>query len=338
MDILISGAGIAGLTTAHWLRRYGFNPTIVEPAPSLVTGGYKIDVRGAALDVLRRIGVHDAAVASSMQMQGALLVDRDGNVIKRMTGDEFGHRVGADLEIVRGTLCEILMAQTTNVDVIFGNAVASLTQSNDSVEVAFRDGDTRIFDVVIGADGLHSNIRQQVFGEETQYLRNLGMYLCVYSVPNYLHLDRMEVQYSEIGRIAAIWSTRDDAKAKACFGFAVGDRKIDLRNRAQQEEALKTVYAGIGWEVPRLLDLMPQAADWYFDIAAQVDMPEWALSRVVLVGRRRPLRLTDVRPGFEPRPHRGLRAGRRARCRGTTPVNRLDKGNRFERLGLCLSG
>jgi 2-polyprenyl-6-methoxyphenol hydroxylase-like FAD-dependent oxidoreductase len=103
---LISGAGIAGLTTAHWLRRYGFIPTIVERAPSLVTGGYKIDVRGTALDVLRRTGVHDAVVASSTRMQGALLVDREGNVINRMTGDEFGHRVGGDLEIVRGTLCE----------------------------------------------------------------------------------------------------------------------------------------------------------------------------------------------------------------------------------------
>jgi 2-polyprenyl-6-methoxyphenol hydroxylase-like FAD-dependent oxidoreductase len=284
MDILISGAGIAGLTTAHLLRRYGFSPTIVERAPSLVTGGYKIDVRGTALDVLRRIGAHDAAVASSTQMQGALLVDSEGNINSRMTGDEFGHRVGADLEIIRGALCEILMARTTGVDVIFGDVVASLTQSNDSVEVTFRGGDARVFDLVIGADGLHSNIRRQVFGDESRYLRDLGMYLCVYSVPNYLHLDRMEVQFSEIGRIAAIWSTRDDANAKACFGFAAGDRRIDLRDRAQQEEALRTVYAGIGWEMPRLLELMPQASDWYFDIAAQVDMTAWARGRVALVG------------------------------------------------------
>jgi 2-polyprenyl-6-methoxyphenol hydroxylase-like FAD-dependent oxidoreductase len=284
MDILISGAGIAGLTTAHWLRRYGFTPTIVERAPSLVTGGYKIDVRGTALDVLRRTGAHDAVVASSTQMQGALLVDREGNVINRMTGDDFGHRVGEDLEIVRGTLCEILMARTTGVDVIFGDVIASITQSGEGVEVTFRDGCARTFDLVVGADGLHSNVRRQVFGDESQYLRDLGMYLCVYSVPNYLHLDRMEVQYSEVGRIAAIWSTRDDADAKACFGFAAGERQIDLRDRAQQEEALRTVYAGIGWEVPRLLDLMPQAADWYFDIAAQVDMADWARGRVVLVG------------------------------------------------------
>jgi 2-polyprenyl-6-methoxyphenol hydroxylase-like FAD-dependent oxidoreductase len=104
--------------------------------------------------------------------------------------------------------------------VIFGHAIASIAQSCDGVEVTFRNGDAHTFDLVIGADGLHSNVRRQIFGDESQYLRDLGMYLCVYSVPNFLHLDRMEVQYSEIGRVAAIWSTRDAVDAKACFGFA----------------------------------------------------------------------------------------------------------------------
>lgn len=110
------------------------------------------------------------------------------------------------------------------------------------------------------------------------------MYLCVYSVPNYLELDRTEMQYSEVGRVAAVWATRDDADAKVCFGFAAAGRQIDLRDRAQQQDALRTVYAGIGWEVPRLLELMPEATDWYFDVAAQVDLAQWARDRVVLVG------------------------------------------------------
>ena len=111
---------------------------------------------------------------------------------------------------------------------------------------------------VIGADGLHSNVRRIVFGEELRFLRDLGLYLCVYSVPNYLNLDRMEIQYSELGRIAAIWSSRGDANAKACFGFAAPSLRIDLRDRAQQQQALRTVYEGIGWEVPRLLEMMPR--------------------------------------------------------------------------------
>jgi 2-polyprenyl-6-methoxyphenol hydroxylase-like FAD-dependent oxidoreductase len=284
MDILISGAGIAGLTTAYWLRRHGFNPIVVERAGSLVTGGYKIDVRGSALDVLRRMGAHDAVADASTKMRGAQLVDRDGKVISEMTGDEFGHRVGDDLEIVRGELCEILLATVIDVEVRFGDVIESVTQSPDGVEATFRHAAPRRFDVVVGADGLHSNVRQLVFGDEAQYLRDLGMYLCVYGVPNHLHLDRVEMQYSEVGRVAALWSTGDDPEAKACFGFAARDRHVGLRDRAAQEAALREVYAGIGWEVPYLLAEMPRASDWYFDIAAQVEMPAWSQDRVVLVG------------------------------------------------------
>ncbi len=115
-------------------------------------------------------------------------------------------------------------------------------------------------------------------------LRDLGLYLCVYSVPNYLQLDRMEMQYSELGRIAVIWSSRGDANARACFGFAAPSLRIDLRDKVQQRQALRTVCEGIGWEVPRLLEMMPTATDWYFDTAAQIAMPRWSQGRVVLVG------------------------------------------------------
>ena len=104
-------------------------------------------------------------------------------------------------------------------------------------KVTFRTADARTFDLVIGADGLHSSVRRIVFGDESQLLRDLRMYLCVYSVPDYLELDRMEVQYSEIGRVAAIWSTRDDSTAKACFAFASADRLVDLHDRGEQEDA-----------------------------------------------------------------------------------------------------
>jgi 2-polyprenyl-6-methoxyphenol hydroxylase-like FAD-dependent oxidoreductase len=284
MNILISGAGPAGLTAAYWLRRYGFSPTIVERAPSLLVGGYKIDVRGAALQVLRQMEVHDAVVAAHTDMQGAVLVDKEGNVVNRMSGDDFGHRVGGDIEIVRGTLCQILRDRLADVELLFGDTVEGITQSSDCTRVQFTKNGVREFDLVIGADGLHSNVRRIAFGEESRFLRDLGLYLCVYSVPNYLQLDRMEIQYSELGRIVAIWSSRGDANAKACFGFAAPSLRVDLRDRDQQQQALRTVYAGISWEVPRLLEMMPAASDWYFDTAAQIDMLRWSQGRVVLVG------------------------------------------------------
>jgi 2-polyprenyl-6-methoxyphenol hydroxylase-like FAD-dependent oxidoreductase len=284
MRVLISGAGLAGLTTAYWLRRYGFTPTIVERAPSLLVGGYKIDVRGTALQVLKRMGIQDAVVAASTDMQGAMLVDKDGKVINEMTGDEFGHRVGEDLEIVRGTLCQILMEHIADAEFIFGDSIRAIAQDSDRVRVEFTKNNPREFDLVIGADGLHSNVRGIVFGDESRFLRDLGLYLCVYSVPNYLNLDRMEMQYSELGRIAAIWSSRGDANAKACFGFTAPSNRIDLRDRAQQQRVLADVYQGIGWEVPRLLEMMPSAADYYFDAAAQINMAHWTQGRVALVG------------------------------------------------------
>src|SRR5262249_6180402 len=113
-----------------------------------------------------------------------------------------------DLEIVRGTLCQILMDNISDAEFIFSDSIRAISQDHDRVQVEFTKNSPREFDLVIGADGLHSNVRGIVFGDESRFLRELGLYLCVYSVPNYLNLDRMEVQYSELGRIAAIWSSR----------------------------------------------------------------------------------------------------------------------------------
>ena len=314
MRVLISGAGIAELTVAYWLRRYGFTPTIVERAPSLLTGGYKIDVRGTALQVLRRMHIHDAVVAASTDMQGALLVDRDGKVINRMSGDAFGHRESEDVEIVRGTLCHILMDTISNAEVIFGNSIQTISQKSDSVQVEFYKNKPRDFDLVIGADGLHSNVRGLVFGDKSRCTRELGLYLCVYTVPNYLKLDRLEVQYSELGRVAAIWSSRGDTNAKACFGFAAPSIHVDLRDRAQQQQVLTNVYEGIGWEIPKLLEMMSSAPDFYFDAAAQICMDHWSQGRVVLVGDAGYCASPMSGQGTSSRTHRCLCAGWRIGC------------------------
>jgi 2-polyprenyl-6-methoxyphenol hydroxylase-like FAD-dependent oxidoreductase len=200
-----------------------------------------------------------------------------------MSGDAFGHRASEDLEIVRGTLCRILMDHVPDAEFIFGDVIQAISQSSDGVRVELAKNGPRDFDLVVGADGLHSNVRRIVFGDESHVIRDLGLYLCVYTVPNYLSLDRMEMQYTELGRVAAIWSSRGDANAKACFGF-VAPAPVDLRDRAQQQQALTNVYRGIGWEVPRLLELMPSAPDYYFDVAAQICMDRWSQGRVVLAG------------------------------------------------------
>ncbi|QMT59641.1 MULTISPECIES: FAD-dependent monooxygenase [unclassified Legionella] len=283
MRVLISGAGVAGLTVAYWLRRYGFTTTIVERANSLLTGGYKIDVRGSALHVLRRMGIYETIANASTDMQGALLVDKNGKVIQQMSGDEFGHRVGDDVEIIRGVLCQILMDQVHGAEFIFGDSIEGISQNSDRVEVKFQSTKVREFDLVIGADGLHSNVRQIVFGDESLFSQHLGLYLCVFTVPNYLNLDRMEMQYSELGRVASVWSASGEPQAKACFGFTT-PLPIDLRDVEQQQQIVKRVYEGIGWEIPKFLQMMPNSPDFYFDTAAQIHMDHWSQGRVILLG------------------------------------------------------
>lgn len=283
MKVLISGAGTAGLSVAYWLKSYGFTPTLVECGPTLRTGGYKIDVRGAALPVLRRMNIYDDVVAANTDMQGALLVDRNGKVIHKMSGDAFGHRVGDDQEIMRGTLCEILMNQIPDVEIMFGDSIQSITQTADRVQVSFKNNKPRSFDLVIGADGLHSNVRRLVFGEESRFAHEFGIYLCVFTIPNYLNLDRIEMQYTELGRAAAVWSTRGDTDARATFAFASPIR-VEPRNIAAQQQLIRTVFEGIGWEVPKFLEMMSNSSDFYFDVAAQIRMDQWSKGRVILLG------------------------------------------------------
>lgn len=283
MKILISGAGTAGLSVAYWLKRYGFTPTIIESAPRLRTGGYKIDVRGEALQVLHRGGIYDAVVASSTDMQAALMVDKNGKVIHRMSGDAFGHRLGNDQEIMRGTLNQILLDQIPEVEIIFDDAIQAISQTEDSVQVEFKKNSPRTFDLVIGADGLHSNVRRLVFGDEKRSSHELGIYLCVFSVPNYLNLDRVEMDYTELGRTAGVWSSRGDKNAKAYFAFG-SSTHVEPRDVAAQQQLVKNVFGDLGGEIPKLLNLMSETDDFYFDAASQIHMDSWSTGRVILLG------------------------------------------------------
>ncbi len=283
MKILISGAGTAGLTVAYWLKQYGFTPTIVESAPTLRTGGYKIDVRGEALQVLHRAGIYDAVVTASTDMQEALLVDKHGKVIHKMRGDAFGHRQGNDQEIMRGTLNQILLDQIPEIEIIFGDSIQSISQTNDAIEVEFQKNSPRTFDLLIGSDGLHSNVRRLVFGDEQKFSHELGIYLCVYSVPNYLNLDRTEINYTELGRTAGVWSSRSDKNAKAYFAFS-SSTHIEPRDTVIQQQVVKNIFGTLGGEFPKLLNFMAETNDFYFDSASQIHMNSWSSNRVILLG------------------------------------------------------
>jgi 2-polyprenyl-6-methoxyphenol hydroxylase-like FAD-dependent oxidoreductase len=285
--VLIVGAGIAGTALADRLRRHGATPTVVERAPGIRPGGYKVDIRGAALDVVRRMGVLDDVRRLRTDVRGGSVVDATGRRVASLDGDTFGGRRHDDAEIRRGDLSRILYDLTRDrVEYIFGDSIAALAPEASGRRVTFAGGARRHFDLVVGADGLHSQTRALAFGPEDRYVRDLGYSIAAYSVPNHLGLDRWELTYVAPGRTAMMYSTARDAQATALFLFATppGASGADRGDRAAAQRLLAQAYADESWEVPRLLDAMAEAPDFYLDSMSQVHMDRWSRGSVALVG------------------------------------------------------
>jgi 2-polyprenyl-6-methoxyphenol hydroxylase-like FAD-dependent oxidoreductase len=279
--VLISGASIAGPALAYWLSRYGFRVTVVERAPALRPGGYAVDFRGASMRVLERMGLV-AEVQKMKTYTGAITVVDAAN--KKIASMPDGFTSG-ELEIMRGDLAGIFYEATRqDAEYIFDDSITGLNQSANGVEVSFKRSGQRTFDLVIGADGLHSIVRALAFGEESQYTRHLGYYVSIFTVPNYLDLDHAGVYYGTPGRKVGVFSTRANKAAMASFWFSSDIFEYDRRDIRQQRHILRERFAGENWEVPQLLSLMDDAPDFYFDSVTQIKMERWSAGRVALVG------------------------------------------------------
>ncbi|MBB5917589.1 2-polyprenyl-6-methoxyphenol hydroxylase-like FAD-dependent oxidoreductase [Nocardia transvalensis] len=285
-NVLISGASIAGPALAFWLRRYGFTPTVVERSPALREGGQAIDVLGTATEVVRRMGLLERVHELSTGKRGTSYVDAAGAVRASISSEVFnGVGAGGDTEIQRGDLARVLYEATRDdVEYLFGDSISELSEGEDGVRVVFEHGEPRTFDLVIGADGVHSRTRALAFGPESQFVKHMGYYIAIYTVPNFLGLDHWELDHNVPGKIAGCYSARENTEAKAIFAWASDPIEYDHRDSAQQKRLVAEAYAGVGWEAPRLLEHLGNAPDFYFDAMAQVRMDSWHRGRVALVG------------------------------------------------------
>lgn len=284
-NILISGASIAGPALAYWLSRYGFHPTIVEQAPALREGGYKVDIRGVAVDVAERMGIMDDIRRASTDMQGATYVDDANKPIATMPADFFNGRVEGEDEIMRGDLSRILYERTRHdVEYIFGDSITSIEQGEEGVRVTFEHSAPRTFDLVVGADGLHSNVRSLTFGDEAKFTRFLGAYISIFTTPNDLHLDHWELYHSAPGKLVCTYSLRKDTEARCFFLFNSPQLHYDYHDSRQQKKLLAEKFAGDGWQIPQLLKTVWDAPDFYFDSISLVEMEHWSSGRTALLG------------------------------------------------------
>jgi 2-polyprenyl-6-methoxyphenol hydroxylase-like FAD-dependent oxidoreductase len=288
IKVLVAGASIAGPALAHWLRRRGAEVTVVERAPELRPGGQAVDARGVAKEVIRRMGLDAAVRAACTDTVGAFKVDVDGNVLETFRADDDGgDGFIAEIEILRGDLSRVLHDDTRDgVEYVFGDRIAELTQDTDGVDVVFAGGDRRRFDLVVGADGLHSALRGMVFGPRERFVRHLGLVLAFYSVPNEFGLDRWLIDYQdqESGRSAGLRPIQDATRAMAMFSFPSVDFDVDYRDVAAQKSLLRERMEGLGWLTPRILAHLDETPDFYLDQVAQVVTDRWSSGRVVLLG------------------------------------------------------
>ncbi|MEU4287427.1 FAD-dependent monooxygenase [Kribbella sp. NPDC026596] len=279
--VLISGASVAGPALAYWLHRYGSTPTVVERAPAPRPGGYAVDFRGASMTVLERMGILPAVEARATRMGSMVYVKESGKPAATTSVEAFS----GELEILRGDLVDILYSATAETtEYLFDDSITELTQDSDGVDVEFESGLRRRFDLVIGADGLHSNVRRLAFGPESSYVHDLGYYASVCTVENHLDLDHTGRILNVPGKTVGTYSARDNTEAKALFYFASEPLDYNRRDIAAQQQIVEEQFAGIGWEVPRLLEGMRTAPDFYFDSISQIKLDSYSRGRIALVG------------------------------------------------------
>jgi 2-polyprenyl-6-methoxyphenol hydroxylase-like FAD-dependent oxidoreductase len=284
--VLISGASIAGPTLAYWLNHAGFQATVVERAPAPRPGGQAIDVRGPALTVLGEMGLLDRTRAMRTQLKGMTRLNIDGQEIARHEDRTFtgGRFDSGDIEILRDDLAGLVLEASQAAEYIFDDTITALEQDDTKVSVTFQHHPPRAFDLVIGADGLHSSVRQLVFGDERPFLVPLGMGLAIYTTPNLLGLQDWQLAFRDPTSAYVIYPARNNTELRVNLGFRMSLDEHHRGDVAAQKALVAERCARLGGDVARLLTLLPDSEDFYFGPLAQVRMSRWSKGRISLAG------------------------------------------------------
>lgn len=284
-SVLISGAGIAGPALAFWLKAAGFQPTLMERAPRLRAGGYVIDFWGLGYDIAERMGLaaeihrigYHVREMRIMDARGKRITGIDAGVFRELTGGRY-------VTLARSDLSRLLFEKIKDTtEIIFGDEILGFQEGPDGVLVKFASAPERFYDLVIGADGLHSDVRRLAFGPQHQFEKQLGYAVAAFDVQGYrLRDEDVYLMYGQPGRMLGRFTLHGD---RTLFLLVFSRRRAALPVTLDQQKAmLREIYRDGKWECPRVLDELDRADELYFDSVSQIRMQSWSRGRIALLG------------------------------------------------------
>ncbi|QAY95673.1 FAD-binding monooxygenase [Methylovirgula ligni] len=281
---LVSGASFAGLTTAYWLKRLGYEVTVVEIAKGLKKGGTPVNIGEKAKDILKRMGLLEQVQANRLKMEGIEFKNADDVTEGGMWQQVDAARADDDWEIERDTLLDIMFGCVKDdVEFVFNNSIAALDETPNNINVSFKDGSKRSFALVFGCDGNHSLVRKLQFGEEAEYTHFLGQYFSITIVDKLLIKENTTQMYNLPGKAVMLNAYNNKTDIILCFS-SEKEISYDYRDEEQQRKIISEQFTGQGWRTPELLEEVSKSKTFYFDKINQIRMPSWTKSRVALVG------------------------------------------------------
>ena len=279
-SVLVVGAGIAGSTLAYWLGREGIATTVVELARAQRSSGSPVDVRGLAVTFVTQMHLQEPLREAATRVTRLVVVDTRGRQIGWIPTQATAH----GLEVPRSDLSALLTgAGRDRVEYVYDDTITALNDDGSGVDVSFERAKPRRFDLVVGADGLHSRVRRLTFGPEEQFTTHLGMYIATTDLARPAADVRSVVMHNAPGRAVAIHPTTGREGAAFIFRHPLLPAGV-ARDPQLQKQLLTGVYSDLGWRVPELLERFRASNDVYFDAVSRVRLDTWSRSRIVLVG------------------------------------------------------